>query len=210
MEQLMSRIALAIEQHHLERPVVVGHSWGAGLALEFVVRNPDLVSGLVFVDGPIAGVARIFAWTEVEAFMQPPFPRYAALPDAVAHVKAQLGDAWGDDLVPFVEAGLRRDGDALVPTLTGPVRHRILRDIFDSDPEQLWPNVRVPAVALIARKNDARIASSTESGIARMTEIAPSVTIKRFQTPHDIPLYAPAQVAEEIERVARQAEAVSA
>lgn len=210
MDQLMGVIAAAIEQLHLDRPVVVGHSWGAGLALEFVARYPGLASGLVFVDGPIDGVARIFTWGEVEAFMQPPLPRYATLADAIAHSRHELGAAWGEDLEPFVEAGLRHDADELVPALTAPVRHRLLRDLYDSDPERLWPNVSVPAAALIAKKSDARISRSTETGMERVAKLAPAVKIERFQTPHDIPLYAPAEVAREIELIARQAEAVTA
>jgi pimeloyl-ACP methyl ester carboxylesterase len=203
MSELLMDAAYAVEQLGLDRPIVVGHSWGAGLALELVARNPDVASGFVFVDGPIDGVARIFAWEEVEARMQPHFPRYASLEDAVAETKAHLQGAWGDDLRPFVAAGLRRDGDAFVATLTPQVRHQILRDLYESDPQLLWPRVRVPSAALIARKSDARISRSTDEGMRRIAEIAPAVAVKRFDTPHDIPLYAPAEVAQEIEAVAR-------
>src|SRR5215472_15328037 len=141
--------------------------------------------------------------------MQPPFPRYADLAAAAAEMKNQLKDAWGDDLRPFVEAGLRREGEWLVSRMTSPVRHQILRDLYGSDPEQLWPNLTIPAAALIARKSDARISRSTETGMLRIAEIAPSVKIKRFETPHDIPLYAPAEVAGEIEEIARQAEVLA-
>lgn len=210
MEALLMDAVYVVDRLHLDRPVVVGHSWGAALALELAVRHPSVVSGLVFVDGPIMGVATIFSWDEVEARMQPDFPRYTTVADAVAHTRSYLHDAWGDDLEAFVAAGLKRDGDALVPALTAPVRHRILRDLHETDAERLWPSVRVPAAALIARKSDAKISRSTEAGMLRVAEIAPSVEIKRFETPHDIPLYAPAEVAGEIERVARQAESVRA
>ena len=204
MPQLIADISFAIAELGLERPVVVGHSWGAGLALEFVVEHQELVSGFVFVDGPIHGVARIFTWEEVEAMMQPPFRHYASAAEAIADSRAYLGIAWGDDLEPYVEAGLTRDSEGFVSKLTSPVRLRILRDLYDSDPEQLWRKVRVPAAALIARKSDAKISRSTEVGMERIGEVAPAVLIKRFETPHDIPLYAPIEVAWEIERVARE------
>lgn len=203
MEPLLADIVHATGRLDLGRPVLVGHSWGAGLGLELVARHPALTSGFVFVDGPIDGVARIFSWEEVEAFMQPPFPRYATLEQAVDHTRAELGAAWGDDLRPFVESGLARDGDVFVSRLTAPVRQQMLRDLYDSDPESLWPVLQVPASALIARKSDARISRSTDTGMQRVAEVAPSVKIVRFDTPHDIPLYAPAEVAQEIEGVAR-------
>lgn len=135
--------------------------------------------------------------------MQPPLPRYRTLDDAIAERKSELIGAWGEDLRPFVKSGLRRDGDALTSTLTAAVRGQILRDLYDSDPEKLWPGLKIPAAALIARKSDARISRSTDTGMRRVAEIAPSVKIVRFDTPHDIPLYAPAGVAQEIEELAR-------
>jgi hypothetical protein len=173
------------------------------------VAHPEVVSGFVFVDGPIHGVARIFTWEEVEASMQPPFRHYASAADAIAESKGNLGVAWGDDLEPYVVAGLEQDGDGLVSKLTSPVRLRILRDLYDSDPEQLWPRVQVPASALIARKSDARISRSTELGMARIAEVAPGVAVKRFETPHDIPLYAPLEVAQEVELIAERAVSAS-
>jgi len=209
MPELLADIAFAITVLGMERPVVVGHSWGAGLALEFVAAHPGLVSGFVFVDGPINGVARIFTWDEVEALMQPPFHHFVSAADAVAESKGYLGVAWDDDLEPYVEAGLERDGDGLVSKLRSPVRLRILRDLYDSDPEKLWPKIQVPAAALIARKSDAKISRSTDAGMTRIADVAPAVGIKRFETPHDIPLYAPAKVAREIELIAERAESAS-
>ncbi len=204
MPELIADIAFVIEELRLERPVVVGHSWGAGLALEFVVAHPELTSGFVFVDGPLHGVARMFRWEEVEAIMQPPFRHYASVAEAIAEKRHELGSAWDDDLETYVAAGLTRDEQGLVSTLTPPVRLRILRDLYDSDPEQLWPRIEVPVCALIARKSDARISRSTDVGMERIPEIAPGVEIVRFETPHDIPLYAPAEVAREIELIAER------
>lgn len=210
MAEILLNIDFAMREVHLDRPIVVGHSWGAALGLELVARHPAVASGFVFVDGPVMGVAPIFSWEEVEARMQPDLPRYASPAEAIAHTRAQLGAAWADDLEPFVEGGLTREGDWLVPKLSVPVRHRILRDLYYSNAEELWRSLAIPAAALIARKSDAKISRSTDTGMQRLSEIAPAVELERFDTPHDIPLYAPAGVAEKIERIARRAEVVTA
>jgi pimeloyl-ACP methyl ester carboxylesterase len=47
----------------VERPIVVGHSWGAALALAWALDAPDEVSGAVSVSGvtmPYTGMARVF------------------------------------------------------------------------------------------------------------------------------------------------------
>ena len=41
----------ALESRGLEKPLIVGHSWGADVALEFAVAYPHWPRGLGFVDG---------------------------------------------------------------------------------------------------------------------------------------------------------------
>ncbi len=52
-----------IEQHKIDKPVLVGHSLGGTLALRFAGQHPNLVSGVVAVDGlPIfPGMERVSA-----------------------------------------------------------------------------------------------------------------------------------------------------
>ncbi len=40
-----------IKARDIRRPIVVGHSWGGDVALEFAVANPGAAKGLCFVDG---------------------------------------------------------------------------------------------------------------------------------------------------------------
>ena len=205
MDRLIDDAASTIDELGLDRPVVAGHSWGAAVALELVARRPGAASGLVFVDGPVQGVAGVLGWDEVEAMMQPPLPRYASMAEAAADTKRDFKEAWADDLASFVDARVMPDGDRWILTLTAPVRHALLRGLYDSRPAQLWPSIHVPAAVLVATHSFARMARSTEAGLEGLREIAPSVAVERFETPHDIPLYAPAEVAQEVERVARLA-----
>ncbi len=205
MRELIADAAFVTAELGLGAPVVVGHSWGAAVALEVVAGHPGLASGLVFVDGPTQGVADVLSWEEVQALMQPPLPRYASLDEAIAESKADFKSAWDGDLAPFVDARVMRDGERWILTLTSPIRHELLRGLYDSRPEQLWPLVRVPAAVLVATHSMARVSRSTEAGIARLRKVAPAIEVKRFETPHDIPLYAPDAVAQEVERVARLA-----
>ena len=46
-----SDLLALIEAKGMERPLIVGHSWGGDVALEFAVANPDVPMGLCFVDG---------------------------------------------------------------------------------------------------------------------------------------------------------------
>jgi pimeloyl-ACP methyl ester carboxylesterase len=207
MEQLIEDAAFAIAELGLDKPIVVGHSWGATVALELVGTRPELASALVFIDGPIQSAANMFSWDEAQRIMQPALPRFARLEDAMAESGRDFGGAFDTDLEPFVRARVVPDGSTFVLTLTAPMRLELLRGLYDSQPDVLWPRVEMPAAALLARGGPAAISSWKERGAALLAKQAPRVEIRWFDTPHDIPLYAPAEVAAEIERVSSPAAA---
>jgi pimeloyl-ACP methyl ester carboxylesterase len=205
MEELLKDAEFTIAELGLQKPVVVGHSWGATVALELVGTRQGVAGGLVFIDGPVQSAANLFSWEEAQKFMQPPLPRFTSFEEAVAQSKSDFEGAWDQDLESFVKARIVPDGKAMVLTLTAPVRLELLRGLYEAQPDVLWPLVEVPAAALLARQGPARIATSREAGAARLAELAPNIEISWYESPHDIPLYMPDEVAEAIERVAKLA-----
>ena len=202
MEQLLQDVVFVISELGLRKPVVVGHSWGATVALELVGTRPGTAGGLVFIDGPVQSAANLFSWEEAQILMQPPLPRFASFADAVADSRRDFEGAWEEDLESFVKARIIPDGEALVLTLTAPVRLELLRGLYESQPDVLWPRVEVPAVALLAMHGPARISRSRELGAQRLATLAPNVEVRWFASPHDIPLFLPAEVASAVEHVA--------
>ena len=209
MDALVEDAAFLISRLGLDQPVVAGHSWGATVALELVGTRPGLASGLVFIDGPVQSAANLFSWEDAQRMMQPPLPRFATFADALAASQSDFEGAWAEDLEAFVTARVVEDGSELVLTLTGPVRLELLRGLYESQPDVLWPALDVPALALLALRSFGRLSKSADGKAGRLGEIAPAVQVKWFDTPHDIPLYLPAQIADEIEQIARLAAARS-
>ncbi len=203
LETGFSMDALLDDAVALRRPIVAGHSWGATVALELVGTRPDVASGLVFIDGPVQSASSLFSWEDGQTLMQPPLPRFKSMAEARVASMEEIESVWGDDLEPFVEARVIVDGDGLVLTLTAPARLQLLRGLYDSQPDVLWPSLSVPATALLAREASPMVSSWKEKGAALLAGSAPNVRIRWFDTPHDIPLYAPAEVAAEIAAVSR-------
>lgn len=206
---LVEDAVFLISRLGLDPPVVAGHSWGATIALELVGTRPGLASGLVFIDGPVQGAANLFSWEEAQRLMQPTLPRFASYADAVSASQSDFQGAWGDDLEAFVKARIVDDGGMLVLTLSGPVRLELLRGLYESQPELLWPAIDVPAAALLALRSFTRTSRAADGRVNRLSEIAPEVDVKWFDTPHDIPLYMPAEIASAIDEIARLAAARS-
>ncbi len=200
---LTADAAFAIEQLGLERPLVLGHSWGASVALALAAGPDSPAGGLAHLDGPLASFSNLMTWDQASVVMQPPLKRYPELEDAYAEQRTYLEDGWGDDLRPFVEAGLIRDGDAYVLPLTSEVRLQILRELFESKPEDLWPRLDgLPVLVAVADRAPEPIASWKRSAAEQIERLAPRAEVRWFESAHDIPLHLPDEVAAEVERVA--------
>ena len=205
-EELTADAAALFDHARLGRALVVGHSWGAAIALELAAARPDLVSGLVFIDGPVASMSEVLTWEQAQQVMQPALPFYGSLEEAVAAKRKDLewGRSWGDDLVPFVAAGLAATEGGFVLTLNEPVRFRILKELFHYHPELLWAQVDCPVAVLLA-ESDTPFGRWKRRSEETLRELRPEADIRWFRSPHDIPIHLPQETARELERLSLRA-----
>jgi pimeloyl-ACP methyl ester carboxylesterase len=98
----------------LDRPILVGHLWGASIALELAARHPDTVLALGFLDGPAWRLSETVTWPEFAARSQSALPRHSDLSAAIDAARVWHGPLWGEDLIEVVHAGHRSEGDAVV------------------------------------------------------------------------------------------------
>jgi len=83
----------ALEQMHCDRPIIVGHSWGALVALAMALRNPERVAGLVLMAGYYYPMPRArpmpfpFA-TDIFRHAVEPYMRRLMAPDTMRRVFA--------------------------------------------------------------------------------------------------------------------------
>jgi pimeloyl-ACP methyl ester carboxylesterase len=203
LDRLAADAGNAIRELGLNRPVVVGHSWGGTVALEVGATLTELVGAVALMDGPIASISESFAWEDASRWMQPPLPHYRSLEEAYQASRRLLGEAWAEDLQPFVNGGLRREGDAWVLTLTSPVRLQILEQLYRFRPEVAAAAIDAPLLIGLAA-NDTALRLRKEEGARRMQEIRPDVDIRWYDSGHDIPLIRADEVAADIEALARR------
>jgi pimeloyl-ACP methyl ester carboxylesterase len=193
-----------IRELGLDRPVVVGHSWGGTVALEVGATLTELVGGVALMDGPIASMSERITWEDASRMMQPPLPRYRSFEEAFQASRQLLGEAWDEDLEQFVKSGLRREGGAWVLTLTSPVRLQILEQLYRFRPEVALASIDAPLLVGLAA-NDTALRARKEEGAERMREIRPDADIRWYDSRHDIPLIRADEVATDLETLARRA-----
>jgi 3-oxoadipate enol-lactonase len=211
-DRVVADAAAVSRAARLDRPVVVGHSWGAMVALELAVRRPRSVGAVVLVDGGVAPLAASLTWPEARERLAP--PRLAGM--RVEEFRGMIRTLFADavDVTPDVESivlsVVRVGTDGRIrPRLSRSNHMRILRAIWEQDPIALHARLRVPALAIVAR--DPAATPDDERDAARRRAVA---AIRRVGAPtrvawvrgiHDLPLQQPAALAGRIERFARTA-----
>ena len=191
----------------LERPVLVGHSWGGNVALQYAATHPDRVAGLVLVDGGFMEIsARPGAtWERAEREMAPPELTHLTPAQLIEGAKRwQLGEIWSDD----VEAALMgnfavTDEGTIRPHLSRENHMQVVRALWEQKPSQLCPDVRCPALFIAAeRESEGRAKEWQEmkrDAIARAQTLLADCQVRWFaDTVHDIPLHRPRELADEI------------
>lgn len=192
----------------LEEPyVVVGHSWGATVALAWAAAQPGRVGGVVLVDGAILPFreAAGATWERVAERLAPPDLSGVAFEALLERSRTTLS---------FLDERFRRDyfGAIMQILPDGTVRARlprdkhmrILRTMWDADVDALLSMLRCPALALLARRTrpDAEgqhIEDLRVQMAQRLQRAQPLLQVRWLDdTIHDVPLQRPALLAEAI------------
>lgn len=196
----------------LRRPVIVGHSWGAMVALETAARTPDALAGTVLVDGGVAPIGAGRPWPEVRDELAPPPLAGMHVDEFRRSIPALFGCEL--DVTPAIEeivlavVRVGRDG-TIRPRLSRANHLRILRAIWQQDPLSLHASLRVPALAILAGGSGNASQAGREDEKRRAARaLAASRTPTRvswIRGIHDLPLQHPGAIARRIERFAEGA-----
>ncbi len=198
----------AIEALQIEKPVMIGHSWGASVALQYAATYPARVTALTLVDGATNQLAHRPGWTREQALVDLAPPRFAGTPREtfLSYFKSgPLGQQWTPEMEDSVLHIVQlRDDDTVAPRLDFENHLQIIGAMWDQPTVELYPRVRCPLKLIVAEQQHSSEEQQTffarrNDGIARIQSIVPSVQVARMpDTIHDIPLQRPRELAEEI------------
>ena len=189
------------------RPVIVGHSWGADVALELAAAHPQLVSGLIFVDGGTIDISNRPGWTLEQAREEMAPPIFTGFIPAMMRERVESGGRFGpnpqDAVIDAVLANFRVLDDGTIQSNLRRENHlRIIDALWDHKPFELYPKLQCSVLMLPARQAvpDAMARRfRREESIARAESLLPvSKTVWLEDSIHDVPLQRPALVADTI------------
>ena len=203
-------VAALLEGRGIERPVLVGHSWGADVALELAVTRPELLQGLVFVDGgTIDASARYDTLDDTLVQMAP--PDFSGVTPKQFMERVRSGGQWatligqhGASAEEIILANFETLEDGTMRAKLSRDNHlRIIEALWEHHPRELYPQVDCPVLMMPARQRanpDAyeRTLARSESIAAAERLLPLSKTVWLEDSIHDVPVQRPELVAETI------------
>jgi pimeloyl-ACP methyl ester carboxylesterase len=208
-ERTTADAVAVIHATRLPRPLVVGHSWGANVALELAVRHPRLVSGAILLDGGFSSMRDRFDWRTAKRVLSPPAFGKIQVETFLSGIPEHIGLARTPEIETVLLSLVRVDGHGRVhPRLARANHLKILHALWAQDTDVLLRRVRVPTLLLAARTRNvapdqADFARAKADAARRVRAIGSPITFEWIEGMHDVPLQRPEAVARRIARFAR-------
>ena len=196
-----------VEALGLEHPVVVGHSWGGNVALEYGVAHPGVPRGLCFVDGGTIEVSARPGMTLERAKRDMAPPVFTGVTVDEMRERAR---AWRPELPPTPEIEEIRLSNFEVlqdNTVRAKLSHenhmRVIEAFWEHKPSVLYSQVECPVLLMPARQTNAdperaRRFRGEEAIALAEKRLRRSSTVWLEDSIHDVPLQRPGLVADVI------------
>jgi len=200
----------AMQALKIERPLLVGHSWGAMVALQYTASYPDLVTTLVLVDGAANQLSLHPNWSREQARKDLAPPRFAGTPREkfLSSIRrGPLGQQWTPELEEtMLHIVQLREDDTVAPRLTFENHLQIIDAMWDQPTFDLYRRITCPATLIVAEREPSGEVEeeryrTRQKNLASISALCPMLRIvPMLNTIHDIPLQRPTQLTEEIVR----------
>lgn len=188
----------------LRRPIVVGHSWGATVALELAARRPRVIEGAVLLDGGIGTLRGEMDWATAKQRLAPPHLAGMPVQEFRGMIRTFLGEAV--EVTPQIEEivvsvmNVDRNG-RIKPRLSRANHFRILRAIWLNDPDAALARLSIPTLAILARGGgDPEWDDRKRRSAERAASSGAPVRISWMKGIHDLPVQHPDALARRIQR----------
>jgi pimeloyl-ACP methyl ester carboxylesterase len=202
-------LAAFLETCQLERPLIVGHSWGGMLALDYATRmriGARAPRGIVLVDDGIAQMDNRGGetWEGISQRLAPPRLDGKTVHAFMRMTKKETA-AWHPDkaVFPILLADFEVDEEEKIsPRLTFERHMRILRAIWDFETSTHFSQVHCPVLMVPARppaplsEFEQNWVAAKERGVALAQQSMQNLQVVWMDdTIHDIPLQRPTELA---------------
>jgi pimeloyl-ACP methyl ester carboxylesterase len=201
-------LSALINAFDLERPLLVGHSWGASIALDYAARvrqGRHAASGIVLVDGGMIQIDQIPGATRESARQRLTPPSLAGMPleDFLERVQSS-GSRWrpDDEAVATILANFEISAEETIsPHLSFEHHMQIVDAMWDFPTYARFGSLTCPALLVPARylppqtEAEAEFLANKTAAVEHITNLFPLVTLHWMEDSiHDVPLQRPTEL----------------
>jgi pimeloyl-ACP methyl ester carboxylesterase len=191
----------------LRRPIVVGHSWGANVAIELAARAPRSIAGSVLVDGGLTSPRDAMDWATTKRELAPPHlagtdvTRFRAMIPMFFDGAVEVTPAVEEIVLSVMHVD--RSG-RIRPRLTRANHLRILRALWEWDPDEALARLTKPTLVVLARGANDDPTGRRGRARKRVRSTNAPIRLTSLVGIHDLPLQHPRALAGRIERFSDQ------
>ena len=210
-DSIVADLEAFIEALELEQPVVVGHSWGGNVALQYAATHQEQTAGLIMVDGGYIEVSARpgMTWERAEKEMAPPELTHLTPTQLTEGAKRwRLGEIWSDQVEAALMGNFEVTDDGTIrPRLSRANHMQVVRALWEQKPSELFADVHCPTLFAAAESKGTGQAKAwmqmKRQAIERAEGLLENCQVHWFRdTIHDIPLHRPEALAQTIEEFA--------
>ncbi len=206
-EEVAKDLAQFISALDLERPLLVGHSWGGNVAVHFAALYPQVPRGLVLVDGGFLEPASYpgMTWSRARRELAPPDLRGVTVAELLQRARGWLqGLDWTPELEAILMAQFQVAEDGTVrPCLSRENHMQVVRALWEQRPSQLYTRIPCPVLMVPARHDNvtsgrmADFQAIKERNVATaQARLVRSRTVWMPDSVHDVQLQRPRELAQ--------------
>jgi pimeloyl-ACP methyl ester carboxylesterase len=183
-----------------ERPVVAGQSWGGNVVIELALTHPELVRGVVAVDGGFLELQEhLPQWEECSVALRPP----NLLGTPVARMRGYMESAHADWPKTGIDGSMANfeqlpDG-TIRPWLTLERHLMVLRGLWEHKPTHIYKDITVPVMFVPAEGPGGVFAETKRHAVERALHSVPTVRVEWFSpADHDLHAQHPVRFAQAV------------
>ncbi len=183
----------------LDRPVLVGQSWGGNVVLETAARYPEGFAAVAAVDGGFIALGAAHPTAdEAWAALRPP-PLADLAPGEVRQMIARSVEGWPAGALDAQMANLHHHPEGRVePRLSLDAHEAIVRVMWATDPFARMGEVTVPALLLPVNGGEGEWAARKAAGVEEAVRRLPHGRAVWLDGAHDVHLQRPDVVADHL------------
>ena len=172
------------------RPVVCGQSWGGNVVIELAHQYPQLVRGVVAVDGGFLELQNHFPeWEACSIALRPPNLLGTSVVSMRQYMQRAHSD-WPQTGIDGAMANMEHLPDGTVrPWLTLDRHLKVLRGLWEHKPTHLYSDIKVPVLFVPAEGPGGVFAETKRHAVEQALSMVPVVRVEWF-SPADHDLHA--------------------